>query len=51
MEIKNQNQLKKEETETKKPDGMQKPLWVKLNKNNFDLLIQDVYNNLNNNKL
>ena len=39
---------KKEETETKKPDGIQKPLWVKLNKNDFDSLIQDVYNNLNN---
>ena len=25
-----------------------KPLWVKLNKNDFDLSIQDVYNNLNN---
>ena len=24
------------------------PLWVKINKNDFDLLIQDVYNNLNN---
>ena len=47
-EIKNQNQLKKEETKTKKPDGIRKPLWVKLNKNDFDLLIQDVYNNLNN---
>ena len=39
---------KKEETETKKPDEIQKPLWVKLNKNDFDSLIQDVYNNLNN---
>ena len=48
MEIKNQNQLKKEETETKKSDGAQKPLRVKLNENHFDLLIQDVYNNLNN---
>ena len=27
---------------------MQKPLWVKINKNDFDSLIQDVYNNLNN---
>ena len=50
MEIKNQNQLKKEETETKKPDEIRKPLWVKLDKNFFDSLIQDVYNNLNNNK-
>ena len=48
MEIKNQNQLKKEETETKNPDGIQKPLWIKLNKNDFDSLIQDVYNDLNN---
>ena len=37
-----------EETETKKPDGIQKPLWVKLSKNDFDSLIQDTYNNLNN---
>ena len=29
---------------------MQKPLWVKINKNDFDLLIQDVYSNLNNNE-
>ena len=27
---------------------MQKPLWVKSNKKDFDILIQDVYNNLNN---
>ena len=39
---------KKEETETKKPDEIQKPIWVKLNKNDFDSLTQDVYNNLNN---
>ena len=32
----------------KKPDEIQKPFWVKLNKNNFDSLIQNVYNNLNN---
>ena len=41
---------KKQETETKKPDGIQKPLWVKLNKNDFDSLIQDIYNKLNNDK-
>ena len=41
---------KKEETKTKKPDRIQKPLWVILNKNDFDLFIQDVYNNLNNNE-
>ena len=39
---------KKEETETKKTDGMRKPLWVVLNKNDFDSLIQDVYSNMNN---
>ena len=39
---------KKEETETKKPDEIQKPLWVKLNENDFDSLTQDVQNNLNN---
>ena len=39
---------KKEETKTKKSDEIQKPLWVRLNKSDFDSLIQDVYNNLNN---
>ena len=48
MEIKNQNQLEKKRPRQKKPDGIQKPLWAKLNKNDFDSLIQDVYNNLNN---
>ena len=48
MEIKNQNQPKKKRPRQKKPDGIQKPLWVKLNKNDFDLLTQDVYDNLNN---
>ena len=47
-EIKNQNQLKKKRPRQTKLDGIQKPLWVKLNKNDFDSLIQDVYNNLNN---
>ena len=41
---------KKEESEPKKPDDIQKPLWVKINKNRFDSLIQDVYSNLNNNE-
>ena len=39
---------KKEETEGKKTDEIQKPLWIKLNKNHFDSLRQDVYNNQNN---
>ena len=39
---------KKEETETKYSDEIQKPLWIKLNKNDFDSLIEDVYNNLHN---
>ena len=39
---------KKEETETKYSDEIQKPLWIKLNKNDFDSLTEDVYNNLNN---
>ena len=43
-----QKSTKKEETETKKADEIQEPLWVKINKNDFDLLIQDIYNNLNN---
>ena len=47
-EIKNQNQLKKKRPRQKKPDGIQKPLWVRLNKNDFDSLTQDFYNNLNN---
>ena len=29
---------------------MQKPLWIELNKNDFDLLTQYIYNNLNNDK-
>ena len=29
---------KKEETETRKPDVIQKPLWIKLYKNDFDTL-------------
>ena len=41
---------KKEETETKKPDEIQKPLWIKL-KNGFDSLTEKVYNNLNNDEL
>ena len=41
---------KKEETETKNTDGVQKLLWVKLNKNDFNSLIKDVYNNLNKGK-
>ena len=46
--MQNQNRLKKKRPRQKKPDGIQKPSWVKLNKHDFDLLIQDVYNNLNN---
>ena len=38
---------KRRDQDKKNPDGIQKPLWVKLNKNDFDSLIQDVYNNLN----
>ena len=48
MEIKNQNQLKKKRPRQNKTGEIQKPLWVKLNRNDFDLLTQDVYNNLNN---
>ena len=35
---------------TKKTDEIQKPLWVKINRDDFNSLIQGVYNNLNNNK-
>ena len=41
---------KKEETETKKLDKIKRPLWAKINKNDFDLLIRDVCDNLNNDK-
>ena len=41
---------KKEEIKTKKTNEVQKPLWVKINRNDFNSLIQDVYNNLNNNE-
>ena len=46
IEVKNQNQLKKKRTRQKKLDEIQKPLRIKL-KNDFDLLTEDVYNNLN----
>ena len=41
---------KKEKTGTIKTNKIQKPLLVKISKNGFDLLIQDVYNNLNSNE-
>ena len=47
IEVKNQNQLKKKRPRQKKPDEIQKPLRIKL-KNDFDLLTEDVYNDLNN---
>ena len=50
IEIKDQNQLKKKRPRQKNPDEIQKPLWAKINKNDFVSLIQDVYNNLNNNE-
>ena len=42
------NQLKKKRLRQKNPNEIQKPLWIKLNKNDFDSLIEDVYNNLHN---
>ena len=51
MEIKNENHLKKKRPRQKKPDEIQKSLLVKLNKNDFDSLTQDVYNTLNNDEL
>ena len=48
IEIKNQNQQKKKRLRQKKLDEIQKPLWIKSNKNNFDSLTEDIYNNLNN---
>ena len=47
METKNQNKLKKKRLRQRKLDEIRKPLWVILNKNDFDSLIQDIYNNLN----
>ena len=41
---------KKELTETKGPDKMQKPLWTELNKNDFNALIRDADDNLDNNE-
>ena len=35
---------------TKKTDEIQKPLWFKINRDDFNSLIQDVHNNLNNNE-
>ena len=50
MEIKNQNQLKKKRPRQKKPGEIQKPLWIKLSKNDFDSFTKDLYNSLNNDK-
>ena len=35
---------------TKKTDEIRKSLWIKINRNDFNSLIQDVYNNLNDNE-
>ena len=37
-------------TETKGPDKMQRPVWIELNKNDFNALITDVDDNLDNNE-
>ena len=50
IEIKDQNQLKKKRPRQKKLDKIKRPLWAKINKNDFDLLIRDVCDNLNNDK-
>ena len=50
MKIKNQNQVKKKRPRQKNNE-IQKPAWIKLNKNDFDSLRQHVCNNLNNGKL
>ena len=39
---------KEEETKIKKPDEIQKPIWIKLSRDEFNLLIKDVDDNLNN---
>ena len=39
---------KKEETKIKKPDEIQKPIWIKLSREEFNSLIKDVDDNLNN---
>ena len=41
---------KKEKTKTKKPNEIHMSLWFEINRNDFDSLIQDVDNNLNNNE-
>ena len=51
IEIKNQNQQKKKGPRQKKLDEIQKPLWIKSNKNNFDSLTENIYSNLNNSEL
>ena len=45
--IDNRDQGLKSTTTT---DEIKKPLWVKINRNNFNSLMLDVYNNLNNNE-
>ena len=47
----NQNQLKKKRPRQKYLKKIQKPLWIELNKNDFNALIKDVYNNLDRNEL
>ena len=44
------NDRNQELKSTKKADEIQKPLWVKMNRDNFNSLIESVYNNLNNNE-
>ena len=50
-EIKDQNQLKKKRPRQKKLDEIKRPRWAKINKNDFDSLIQDVSNSLDNDEL
>ena len=51
MKIKDQNQPKKRDRDKKKPYEIQIPFSIKINKNDFKSLIQDIDKNLNNNAL
>ena len=48
IEIKDQNQLKKKRPRQKNLDEIKRPRWAKINKNDFDSLIQDVSKSLDN---
>ena len=51
FEILDKNKQKSELSKEKIKREMQKPLWIKINKKEFEELTGDIYNNQNNNDL